>query len=45
MTATLLELLRSTADQAGSDLHLTAGSPPLVRERGGACGGSATTRR
>ena len=34
MTATLLELLRSTADQAGSDLHLTAGAPPLVRERG-----------
>ena len=34
MTATLLELLRSTAERAGSDLHLTAGAPPLVRERG-----------
>ncbi len=34
MTCTLLDLLRSTVERAGSDLHLTAGAPPLVRERG-----------
>lgn len=34
MEATLLELLKRTAERAGSDLHLTAGAPPLVRAQG-----------
>ena len=34
MAATLPDLLRRTAEQGGSDLHLTAGTPPRIRVHG-----------
>ncbi|MXZ70481.1 MAG: type IV pilus twitching motility protein PilT [Acidobacteria bacterium] len=37
MPATLTGLLRRAAEQDGSDLHLTAGTPPRIRVRGDLC--------
>ena len=34
MVMTLAELLKLTGSRNGSDLHLTAGAPPLVRVQG-----------